>query len=195
MKRTSCLLLAWALWGTPALMAQDAATEERLNRLSGQIEDLIAGQKAQQKRISELAREIESLRDQSARPNASYASQDDLRRVAKAVEEVDRKRIDDFEKVRSDLLNLAKSINKTLATGKKAAVTSSVPATDPATPTRPEKGFEYVVKEGDTLSTIVQAYRDQNVKVTVDQVLKANPGLEPKRLVVGKTIFIPAPKQ
>ena len=45
------------------------------------------------------------------------------------------------------------------------------------------------------LSIIVKAYRDQGIKVTADQILKANPGLDPKNLIVGKKIFIPAPAQ
>jgi hypothetical protein len=43
------------------------------------------------------------------------------------------------------------------------------------------------------LSAIAKAYRAQNIKVTADQILKANPGLDPKSLVVGKKIFSPAP--
>lgn len=50
------------------------------------------------------------------------------------------------------------------------------------------------MKKGDTLSTIVQAYRDNNIKVTMDQILKANPGLKPERMRVGQKIFIPAPQ-
>jgi len=49
------------------------------------------------------------------------------------------------------------------------------------------------VARGDTLSTIVEAYREQNIKVTLDSILKANPGLKPERLQVGQKIIIPAP--
>ena len=63
-------------------MQQDAATEERLNQLSGKIEDLIAGQEAQRKRIAELSKEIESLRDQQTKPNTTYAGHEDLKRLA-----------------------------------------------------------------------------------------------------------------
>jgi LysM repeat protein len=57
-----------------------------------------------------------------------------------------------------------------------------------------EKGYEYTVQSGDTLSAIVQAYRDQGVKVTVDDVLKANPSLKPSSMRVGQKIFIPNSK-
>jgi len=39
----------------------------------------------------------------------------------------------------------------------------------------------------------VKAYAEKNIKVTTEQILKANPGLDPNRLRVGKKIFIPAP--
>jgi len=56
-----------------------------------------------------------------------------------------------------------------------------------------DKGFEQVVKPGDTLSAIVKAYQDKNIKITMEQVLKANPGLKPEKLHPGQKIFIPAP--
>jgi LysM repeat protein len=55
-----------------------------------------------------------------------------------------------------------------------------------------DKGIEYVVKEHDTLSGIVKSCRDQKINVTMDQILKANPGLKPERMRTGQKIFIPA---
>jgi LysM repeat protein len=76
-------------------------------------------------------------------------------------------------------------------------VPSSKPADTSGTtaPTTPDKGFEYEVKSGDTLSAIIAAYREQNIKITLKQVLNANPGLDEKKLKVGQKIFIPAPPQ
>ena len=106
MKRISFLLVTLALCAPAALRAQDAATEERLNKLSGRIDDLIAAQEVVKKQIAELAKEIESLREQSAKPNTSYARQEDLNRLAEAVKEVDRKRMEDAEKTHAELLKL-----------------------------------------------------------------------------------------
>ena len=39
------------------------------------------------------------------------------------------------------------------------------------------------VEKGQTLSLIVQAYREKGIKVTMDQVLKANPGLKPEKIM------------
>ena len=73
---------------------------------------------------------------------------------------------------------------------------SAGPAASPGdggTATRPEKGYEYVIKENDRLIAIAKAYNDQGIKVTVKQILDANPGLKAESLQPGKKIFIPAP--
>jgi LysM repeat protein len=43
------------------------------------------------------------------------------------------------------------------------------------------------------LSAIVEAYRTKGIKVTLKQVLEANPNLNEKKLYVGQKIFIPLP--
>src|SRR5580765_633337 len=99
MKRISFLIMLLALGTSPAVRGQDPATEERLNKLSGAIADLRESQEALKKHIERLAKEIESVRESSAKPTGNYASVEDLKALAKSVEEVDRKRIKDFEKV------------------------------------------------------------------------------------------------
>ena len=190
MKRISILSLGWLLVLAPVGRAEDAATDERLNKLAGRIEDLTADNLALRKQIENLAKQIDSLREQASKPTGNFANQEDVKRLADALKEVDQKRMDDAEKVRTELLNLRKSLLQP-ATPKKMA---SVPVPSDSTHAdKPEKGFEYVVQKGDTLSTILQAYRDKNIKVTMEQVLKANPDLKPERMRVGQKIFIPAP--
>jgi LysM repeat protein len=186
MKRIFASITACCVVATTAL-AQDAATEEKLNKILGQFEDIIATQKAQQKQLAELSSEIASLRERVNRPSEAYATPDDLRKVADAVREIDRKRIEDSEKVERHLLELGKTLSA--AARKPAREPDAEPVRAPVS----DKGYEYVVQSGDTISVIVQAYRDKNIKVTVDQVLKANPGLNPNKLKVGQKIFIPQP--
>jgi LysM repeat protein len=183
------------IWTLPLARAEDAATEEKLNQLSGKIEDLIARHESESKKVAELAREIQSLRDQQGKPVGNFASQEDLKRLADAVKEVDRKRMDDNEKIHNDLLKLSKSLATPLPQPKKKPGSSvgDTPTSDK--PGHKEDVAEYVVQSGDTLSVIVQAYREKNVKVTVDQILKANPGLVPEKMHVGQKIFIPLPPQ
>jgi phage tail protein X len=194
MKRISFLLVTLALCAAPAVRAQDAATQERLDKLSGRIEDLTAAQEALKKQISELTKELGDVREQSAKPNTSYARPEDLNQLGEKIKEVDRKRMDDADKIHTELLKLRKALEMPIPQSKKPSV--SVPKDTPVTPVSntPEKGFEYVIKSGDTLDAIALAYKEKNIKVTVKQILNANPGLKAERLIVGKKIFIPAPQ-
>ncbi len=196
MKRISFILLAIGFCAASTLRAQDAATEERLNKLSGQIEDLIAGQKAFHKQIEALGRELEGLREQANKPNTSYAGQDDLKKLREAILEVDRKRIEDAELVKQQLKDLAKTLKSVPVASVPAANSHPKPTTasKDETAAKDDKGYPYTIQSGDTLSVIVQAYREKNIKITTDQILKANPGLKAERLKVGQKIWIPAPQ-
>src|SRR5438045_2826192 len=90
MKRISFLTVI-ALLAMPMIStAQDAATEERLNKLSAQIDVLIEAKDAQNKRIEELANQLGELQKQVARPSGNYASTDDVQKLADAIKEVDK---------------------------------------------------------------------------------------------------------
>ncbi|MBE3577690.1 MAG: LysM peptidoglycan-binding domain-containing protein, partial [Limnochordales bacterium] len=47
-------------------------------------------------------------------------------------------------------------------------------------------GTIYVIRAGDTLFRLAQRFN-----TTVDAILRANPGLDPNRLVIGQQICIP----
>ena len=51
----------------------------------------------------------------------------------------------------------------------------------------------YVVQDGDRLETI--ALREMGSRKGVAEILRANPGLEPERLLVGRTIRIPGARE
>src|SRR5882762_5312026 len=156
MKRISLLLAALFLCGIPKLHADDAATEERLNQLTGKIEDLIASQEAQRKQLAELRREIDSLREQASKPTGNFAAQEDLKRVADAVKEVDRKRLDDYEKIRTTIKDLGKTLVASSPSTPPRKMKNESDA--PEAPSKAskqassDKGFEHIVKSGDTLS-------------------------------------------
>src|ERR1041385_4980793 len=197
MKKIFTFLAAALLVASQKADAQDAALMERLNKLSGLIDDLNAAKDVQNKKIDELAKAIDALQQQQNKPNASYATQDDLKGLRESLKEIDRKRQDDNEHILKELSNLGKTLSKppprstgsaTENTGPKTTETTGSP-----TPQRPEKGFEYVVKDNDTIIAIAKAYNDQGIKVTVKQILDANPKVKPETLKVGQKIFIPAP--
>ncbi len=194
MKRFGWFVFSVALLTSGPLLAQDAATEERLNKLSGQIEDLISAQKALQQQVNSLSREVAQLRDQAAnKPAVDYASNEDLKRLSETIKEVDRKRMDDYEKIRAEIVKLGNAVTAPPARPRTRPTPTTEQSITPDKPARPEAGFEYVVEKGDSLSVIVQRVREKGIKVTMDQVLKANPGLKPEKMRAGQKLFIPAP--
>ena len=171
---------------------QEDATQQQIDRLNGQIQDLLEAQATQAKRIEALEKEIGGLQDQLNQPGTT-PNQDDLKKLAAQVREIDKKRQEDRELILKEIEKLGKisgsSGHKSTPTVTTNSATGSPAATDK------ESGYEYKVVAGDTLSIIAKAYRDQGIKVTADQILKANPGLNPKEMKVGQKIFIPAPTQ
>ncbi len=194
MKRFSFFLMAALLAAPVVSRAQDAATEERLNNLTAKIDVLIEAKDAQNKKIEALEKQVNELQSQLNKPSGNYASADDLKELAEKVREVDKKRQADSEQVVKEL----EKLGKTLAgggSGRRTPTTTAVPET-PKTPVDPNAPhFEYTVQAGDSLGAIAKAYRDKNIKVTVTQILAANPGLKAETLKAGRKIIIPAPAQ
>jgi cell division septum initiation protein DivIVA len=173
--------------------AQDSATQDQIDQINGKIQDLLDAQAAQGKRIDALEKEISDLSDKSNQPGDA-ASPDDLKKLAEQVQEIDKKRQDDNERILKELERLDKSMDVS-PPGHKTAPGVSTPSTGSTTSSGPQKGYDYAIQDKDTLSAIAKAYRAQGIKVTTSQILAANPGLNPNSLVVGKKIFIPAPSQ
>jgi LysM repeat protein len=195
MKRIFFLLAICAVCVSATVRAQGVSSqemEENYKSLRGKLQDMIEAQAAYEKRIQALEREISDLREQIGKPNNSYATRDDLKRLGESVQEVDRKRDADYKHVADELAKLGKSLTATPTPihEHKAPVTDPTPA-----PQGSDDGFTYQIKSGDTLGLIAQAYREQQgIKVSVSQIVAANPGLDPNKLLPGKKIFIPAPK-
>lgn len=179
------LVVGMVLCGT-VVHGQDPAVEERLNKLQGQIENLIEAQSEQRQQLAKLARELSALSARQVDSQTQFATRDELRLLAEKIQELDREREADKELILKEIEKLGKTLAGSSRPARPAAVDTMQLSPD-------QKGYEYVVQHGDTLSAIAEAYRQKNIKVTVEQILAANPGLDPKRLKVGQKIFIPAP--
>lgn len=189
MKRLIFSLTIFAVTTTLPLRAQDvAALEERVKQLNGYVQDLIEDKANQKRQIEALAREIQALREQQQnQPKTSYASQDDLRGLAKQVQEIENNRKTDREVILKAIEKIAKAPVKPTPTPIKPSPGN--PRTD-----LPEKAVEHTIAAGDTLSTIAAAYsKEMNAKITTELILKANDGIDPKKLKVGQKILIPLP--
>jgi LysM repeat protein/outer membrane murein-binding lipoprotein Lpp len=198
MKRLFFVWMTLALCSGPVARAQDAATQERLDKLSGRVEDLIAAQESLSKQMNELRRELQSVRELASKPQGDWATREAVQHIAESVREVDRKRVADSELVQKQLEKIRQALDKPLPPIKRPSVAAPKDTSPPertATPEKPQQGVEHVVKQGETLSGIVAACREQHIKVTKKQILDANPGLNPDLLIQGKKIFIPAVPQ
>jgi LysM repeat protein len=183
--------------------AQDDAAQQQIDKLSGQIQDLQATQLEQSKHIQALEKAINDLQGQANQPAANTANSDDLKKLAEQVQEIDKKRQEDNDRVLKELERLEKSLGASSSSHRSPP--NITPDTTPTpTPIRshpttsasgPQNGYDYTIQRGDTLLAIAKAYRAQGIKVTTDQILKANPGLDAKNMKVGQKIFIPAPAQ
>ena len=187
-------ILIWFLvlgFSVAAARAQDDATQQQINELNGRIQNLTDSQTVQAKRITALEKDISELRDKI---NGPGANQDDLKKLADQVQEIDKKRQEDRELILKEIGKLGKVGGSPSGRKSTPSVTTNA-ATGGSSAGGKENGYERTIAAGDTLSVIAAAYRDQGIKVTSDQILKANPGLDPKNLKVGQKIFIPAPAQ
>jgi TolA-binding protein len=175
------------------LRAQDAETTERLRKVEGYVQDLQAAQRDQREQIQALEREIADLRSKLNQPTANnYASAEDLQKLARQVQDLADKQQKDNDQVVRTLEKLSKISTPPPGTHRPPPDVAPATPTDNPSATGPQNGYYYTIKENDSLVAIAKAYRAQNVKVTWEQILKANPGLDPKNLIVGKKIFIPA---
>jgi LysM repeat protein len=195
MKMISSWLVTLALIAafTPRASAQDAATQAELDKVSGQIQDVQDALAAQDKRIEALEKKVSDMQDQVNKPTGNdFASTDDLKKLAEQVQEIDKKRQEDNQKI----LDAIAKLGKTGGGDRPNISQNPTPINTTPTPNAggPQQGYEYAIAPGNTLSAIAKAYRAQGVKVTVSQILAANPGLSANNLIVGKKIFIPAPQ-
>jgi septal ring factor EnvC (AmiA/AmiB activator) len=175
--------------------AQDAATQQLIDEINGRIQNLADMQAAQGKRLATLEKSISDLQDKLNQPAANNsASADDLKKLAAQVQEIDRKRQEDNQKILDALEKLGKAGGATTVSHKPAVSTTTSTDTSTTPLAGPQKGYYYTIQEKDTLSAIAKAYSAElKIKLTAEQIQAANPGLNPKNLIVGKKIFIPDP--
>jgi LysM repeat protein len=188
-------ILTLAAVAVPRARAQDAATQAQLDKISGEIQDVQDSLAQQDKRITALEQKISDLAEKTSQPTGNdYASSDDLKTLAEKVQEIDKKRQEDNQKILQALEKLGKGggfhkpdISPTPTPTDNNNDTGTTP-----TANGPQQGYYYTIAPGNTLSAIAKAYHAQGIKVTVADILKANPGLNPNSLIVGKKIWIPA---
>src|SRR5687767_12371282 len=108
-----CNFLAFQVLAQDTTAPSPAEQEEKIKRLSSDIDTLLAANADLQKKISELKDEVARLYEgQSKAPNDSTLEplRDDLRKLADKIQEVDKKRIADKEIVVEKLEDIERII-------------------------------------------------------------------------------------
>lgn len=176
-----------------AAAAAREEAETRYQRLNARLDDLEVAFQRFQKDRDKLESEIRSLRDQVSRlaDNSQHAAtQESIKRLADAIEEVDRKRLKDQDNVSSALREMERLVVKGSSPSRSGTKTQATP------PKRDTsgKGYEYTIRENDNAGKIAAALREQKgIKITAQQIIDANPGLDWTKLRIGQKIFIPDP--
>jgi len=182
---------------SPEAIAARQEAEERYKRLNATVEDLAGANQALEKRLGLLREELGRLREEVSRAhdrNRDAATQESLKQLARAIEEVDQKRLADNDKIVAALAKLEKLISDRSAPPSRSNPTAPAPRSNPP-PNKTEKGYEYTIRQGDNPHVIATALKQQGIKVTAQQIIDANPSVQWTKLRIGQKIFIPAPAQ
>ena len=123
--------------------AQDAATQQQIDKLYGQMQDLIEAQAAQTKRIEALEKQVSDLGDKLNQPAAGGgADADDLKKLAAQVQEIDKKRQADNDLILKQIEKLGKVSGGSTGHKSSPTVSTTTPAdnsTSASVPTMPRQ--------------------------------------------------------
>jgi LysM repeat protein len=175
------------------------------------MEDLTAANESLQKNLNKLRDEVQRLSDEVTRANdksKDAAMMESIKALKAAIEEVDKKRMEDQRLVVEKLDAFKKLLDKPVTVPRTAPVSggSETPTAKPPkrgepAPTphntdsgKPETGYNYSIQDGDYLAKIVSKLNKQGIKVSQKQIMDANPGVAWNKLKVNQVIFIPAPQ-
>lgn len=201
-----CLVaLALALPAAGAEAVDPAVVGERLQRLNANIEALEQTIASQRRQIESLTAEVSRLRSEVGDQKHQRPWAEDLKRVADAVNDVDRKRIADSEQVVKVLGELRKAMAAAAEAPRPPAPRASAPAEpgdsgkgskDKDKEGTPEKALPYTVRKGDRLSDIVASFNAEARKqgyqpITIDQVVKFNKLQGANKIFEGMTLQLP----
>lgn len=202
--------LAWVLalgvlsgagaWRAAAQTVDPAVVGERILRLTAAVESLELALASQKRQLDALSAEVQQLRVDAANQGAQRPWVEDMRRLTNAIGEVDRKRIADNEQVIKILGELRKAIGA-VAEAPRASAAPSRPQEPRGRGPRAadlgaKKEFPYVIKRGETLSGVLQAFNQDADKqgyraLTAKEVMDYNEITDERRIPEGATILLP----
>jgi uncharacterized protein YdiU (UPF0061 family) len=201
------IILVAVLFSIPLKSAAQGNAEivEELKRLAGEIADLREAT-SQNRRMAQMQKEIDSLREalresheKSVTKMGDLATREDLKKIMDNVREVDQRRESDKRLILEEFEKLGRTLGQPTdrsSSRKSPKEKEKEPDKEPA----PIEGtfLPYKVKDGQRLSDIVKEYngalKEQGrPSVTIEQVKRANPKMNPNKILVGQEILLPVP--
>jgi septal ring factor EnvC (AmiA/AmiB activator) len=176
---------------TATLVVERQDLDERFKQIASDIQSLQESNMRLMKKLEKVSEDMDSLREQMAKSKPDLATQDDVKKLAEKILDLDTLRKSDNKVIEEKIIELAKLIAKAPPVVEPKH-TVKPPVQETKTPDKEEKGYKYSVKKGDTLVKIVAACNKEGIKVTAKQIETANPGLNVSRLQIGQEIFIPS---
>ena len=167
---------------SPSALAEREDAQVRYKRLTAKIEDLENTIQAYNQQFQKMEAEIHRLRSEVSKMRDGGSDSSAMAEIRK----VDRAREADHETVMKEFARLRRELLGSVTKPPKSNSGSPAPV-----PQATEKGLEYTIRDGDTLSKLVAALNKQGVKVTQKQIEQANPGVDWNRLKINQKIFIP----
>ena len=167
--KTILLALIFLAAALPAFSEDTAVLEEKINKLSAQVEDLQYRQQKTDKALETIQTDLKELRR-----NTGTASSDDLKTLEARIAAVDAARQKDKQVIVDELAKQLAS----LGTGTKPPKHTNI------TPTGDAK--EHTVQKGEYLAVIARKYG-----VTIADLRKAN-NLVSDELKIGQKLTIPS---
>jgi LysM repeat protein len=159
---------------------------------------------------STISQSVASLQDEVSGLSKKYVTMTQLKDFANSTQEGFNQITDSLTKVRTqsraDTIKIAEiesrlqggasakpstststSPSASSTTSSSSSSSSATPAALPATVSNvPPGGTQYTIQSGDTLGKVAS-----NFGITLDKLMEANPGVQPRYLRVGQTITIP----
>ncbi|MGE3309564.1 MAG: hypothetical protein AB7O66_06290 [Limisphaerales bacterium] len=190
-----------------------AVVGERIIRLTAAVESLELSMASQKRQIDSLGNELSRLREEITSQGAAMqrnSSQrpwsDDVKRLADAITEVDRKRAADGEQVVKVLNELKRAVAASTDVpkpskpasggGRGSGARGASGGDEPPADKGPDKALEYVLEQGQLVYDVVVSFNEEAKKqgyqtLSVAEVLKFNNIKDDRRIRAGTKILLP----
>lgn len=161
--------------------------EERYRRLYSIVEDLQAANLVLQKRIQNLEKRLQQMHKTIQERQSDAITNEQLEALSAKIkgdlQAIEDRRVSDNQKILDALRQLSSP---------SPASSSEIETSESTSESEVKSVYEIRVETGYTLSAIAKKYRDEGHSISVKDILRVNPGLDPRRLQPGQIIYIPA---